>query len=457
MSIAARAIHGVNVCVIPSPDNDHRPLALRHRSLATVSAALLGVKALAILTILIAPTPAQLSTITTARIIQLTNKERVKAGLDPLTTNNALTLAAQDKGNNMLDNDYFAHISPTGITPWFWITKYNYDYLVAGENLAIDFVEAEDVVAAWMASPSHKANILHPDYTETGVAVVTGEFQGGTSTIVVHMFGKPAEATESEPVSTPTPSPATAGIQQTVSPTPSPSPTTTSTPAPTLPSPRIALIGNSTVQESVELNVTGTPDTTVHILANGEIVANTQLESDTGNLAVAISSLEDGEITLRAYATGVDNEAQTSNLSNPITVTKDTTGPSLTGDDLSFVIAPAFDTTQTAVTVPQAGGQYIRVFDAISAQTLEAVDELGNKTTLENIRLAPQFDETLTNQELAAPRRMVQLSRRIAAIISAVVLMLLGAAIVIRIRIQHPALITHASFVVLLATILFLV
>ncbi len=180
---------------IPHPGNDHRPWALRHPTLAILSVLLILTKVSAITVAALIPIPAQLSTITVDRIEQLTNNERQKSGLDALAVSPLLTAAAQQKGEDMLAHDYFAHISPAGVTPWYWMGKVGYTYTVAGENLAIDFTQAEDVFAAWLASPSHKANIMLPDYTEQGVAVVTGEFEGGTSTIVVHMFGHPAGGT----------------------------------------------------------------------------------------------------------------------------------------------------------------------------------------------------------------------------------------------------------------------
>ncbi len=190
MGTYAQALHGLKVCVIPNPDNDFRPLALRHQSLSAVTALLLVAKIAAASLIAILPIPAELSTITSARIVELTNARRKQVGLGTLAANSALASAAAQKAQDMLDKDYFAHISPAGVTPWFWMAKVGYEYEVAGENLAIDFIEAEDVVAAWLASPTHKDNMLLPAYTETGVAVATGEFQGGTSIVVVHMFGK---------------------------------------------------------------------------------------------------------------------------------------------------------------------------------------------------------------------------------------------------------------------------
>src|SRR5258708_5573544 len=162
-----RSLHHAKVCFIPHPTNNHHPLALRHRSLTAISILLIIAKILAISIIALTPSEATLSTITTNRIIQLTNIEREHQGLKALVTTSALTHAAELKAQDMLKNQYFAHISPTGVTPWHWMEQSGYTYEVAGENLAIDFTQAEDVVSAWLASPTHKANMLRPDYTET--------------------------------------------------------------------------------------------------------------------------------------------------------------------------------------------------------------------------------------------------------------------------------------------------
>ena len=456
MSVAARALHGINTCLLPSDANDNRPLALRHKPLAVVSASLLAIKALAILATILTPTPAQLATITANRVIQLTNQERVNAGLEPLKENSALSAAAKDKGNHMLEQDYFAHISPTGVTPWFWIQKHGYDYSVAGENLAIDFVEVEDVVAAWMASPSHRDNILHPDYTETGVAVVTGEFQGGTSTIVVHTFGRPATATLPSSTPTPTPTPQAAGTQQTATPTPTATPSPIPTPIeeePAPPAPRIAIVGSTTIQNELQLSVDSTPDTTLTVLANGTTLISEPTTEETTILTLDVSDIDDGDITVQAYATG----SPASPLSNTITVTKDTTGPEVATSDLTFVLSPLFDHTQAAAVVPHSDQEELKVFSATAPVTIEVTDELGNSTLLSDITLSPVLDETVDPATFSAPNRANQLSRRITGITFIVLLTLLLLAIVIRIRVQHPALITHASFVILLAGILFFV
>lgn len=121
--------------------------------------------------------------------ISLTNEERIDHGLTPLQSNRTLEKAALAKANDMLENQYFDHISPTGTTPWVFIKESGYRYNYAGENLAIDFSNLEDTHQAWMKSPTHRANILEPHYRDIGIATITGEFQGRTTTITVQMFG----------------------------------------------------------------------------------------------------------------------------------------------------------------------------------------------------------------------------------------------------------------------------
>lgn len=124
-------------------------------------------------------------------VIAQTNDERGKAGLSKLEKNGPLTVAAQLKGNDMLEKGYWAHVSPDGKEPWVWIAQAGYSYNRAGENLAKDFRDTISVTRAWMASPGHRANILNPNYKEIGVAVVSGPFNGYDSVLVVQMFGEP--------------------------------------------------------------------------------------------------------------------------------------------------------------------------------------------------------------------------------------------------------------------------
>ncbi len=132
--------------------------------------------------------------ITVEELIQDTNNERIKKGLRPLTYNPKLEKAAYDKAKNMFQYNYWAHYSPDGSSPWDFIRAQRYEYEYAGENLAKDFMFSRNVVDAWMASPTHRENILRNKYTEVGFAVVDGTLQGMPTTLVVQMFGTPLVA-----------------------------------------------------------------------------------------------------------------------------------------------------------------------------------------------------------------------------------------------------------------------
>ncbi len=129
------------------------------------------------------------SAINEQNIISLTNAERVKNGLNPLTADNNLKIASQNKAIDMISNNYFDHYSPNGKTPWYFISRANYDYSYAGENLAMDFKTSEGIVKAWMDSPTHRANILNYHYENIAISVINGEINNRQTTIVVQMFG----------------------------------------------------------------------------------------------------------------------------------------------------------------------------------------------------------------------------------------------------------------------------
>jgi len=131
------------------------------------------------------------SEITVQKVLDQTNNERKNAGLEPLQYNPILSLSAQKKAEDMFKNDYWAHTSPQGKTPWTFFDAAGYKYSVAGENLAKDFYDTESLLKAWMNSPSHKANIVHQKYKDIGIAVVNGTLGGIKTTLIVEHFGTP--------------------------------------------------------------------------------------------------------------------------------------------------------------------------------------------------------------------------------------------------------------------------
>lgn len=124
-------------------------------------------------------------------LVNSVNQERRSRSLNPLEVNSFLYLAAKNKGQDMIDKDYFEHFAPYGKSPWDFIHETGYQYQMAGENLAIDFESSQNAHEAWMNSSSHRGNILKKDYEEVGIAAVTGEFEGRQTTVIVEMFGKP--------------------------------------------------------------------------------------------------------------------------------------------------------------------------------------------------------------------------------------------------------------------------
>lgn len=126
-----------------------------------------------------------------SEVIRITNQKRTEAGLVALQTNSSLSQAAEAKGRHMLEQDYWAHVAPDGTEPWAFFSNVGYKYRYAGENLARDFSNPQSAVDAWMASPSHRDNLMSPKYTEIGLAVVEGDLNGVDTTIIVQLFGTP--------------------------------------------------------------------------------------------------------------------------------------------------------------------------------------------------------------------------------------------------------------------------
>ena len=137
-------------------------------------------------------------------IIALVNVDRARVGLSELKINATLGKAAETKVQDMLNKNYFSHVSPDNKTPWDFIKNVGYKYLAAGENLAIDFPTAEGVNEGLMNSPTHRANILNKLYTEIGVSVGYGIFEGRETILVAQYFGKPYATQPIKPATTPT-------------------------------------------------------------------------------------------------------------------------------------------------------------------------------------------------------------------------------------------------------------
>lgn len=174
---------------IPSHHNAYRPHILKRTWLVFFLALALAAEGFLVANLVVRGTGENfLAAVISSEIIHQTNRERVRNGIGGLTENTQLDAAAFAKAQDMARKGYFAHVGPGGIQPWEWIRAAGYTYQYAGENLAVRFVDSSDVVNAWMASPSHHANMVKEVYTDIGVGIAQGVYEGQPATFVVQYF-----------------------------------------------------------------------------------------------------------------------------------------------------------------------------------------------------------------------------------------------------------------------------
>lgn len=129
--------------------------------------------------------------LTPDNLLAIINQDRVQNELSALRVNINLQQAALQKAQDMLQNNYFAHTSPQGLEPWDFIKQAGFDYSFAGENLAINYDNAYELTRDLLESPAHRDNIRSAQFSEVGIAVVNGIYQGQAATIMVQMFARP--------------------------------------------------------------------------------------------------------------------------------------------------------------------------------------------------------------------------------------------------------------------------
>jgi hypothetical protein len=182
----------MKLAFIPHHANQYRPHLIRRYGITALLIAIIGVQ----LGYNFSTTGTVLgdkAAISSEVLLNDTNAERVKHQLPPLEVDAKLSQAAFLKAKDMLARQYWAHNAPDGTTPWQWFSEAGYNYSYAGENLAKNFRSADAVTAAWIASPEHEANIIGEHYTQVGFAVVDGVLNGKETTLVVALYGTPAD------------------------------------------------------------------------------------------------------------------------------------------------------------------------------------------------------------------------------------------------------------------------
>jgi len=400
---------------VPHERNGYRPHVLGHRALALFSLMLVSLKVATIVIISVGPIlPAYSSAITTGNIISLTNASRKEFGLGSVVENSVLNKAAQAKANDMLAKGYFSHNNPDGKTPWDFIVAAGYNYLSAGENLAINFTEAENVETAWMNSPGHKANILNKNFEEIGVGIAEGQYQDHMAIFVVQMFGIPS------------------GQKVTLTDKP------TAVQTETVPPPVTAAV----------LPLVTKPENTKVAGAQGqkaEVVASSPVPPDATAQEITLdntqANLEDGRLSISAHASG------------------------------NVVKLVAAYGEQAIMLEPKEGGLWkgnadvTAVFVGNTRVSLQAFDILGNAKTVQLAEFAgstPQNFNVLPEAKAATvslagftfqPKAVEQ---RVYLLFIAGILTSLIFAIAIRKHIQHVVMVANGAFVVILACVLFI-
>jgi len=189
-SVKTRINKRVKLAVVPHKANQYRPHAIRRYGIAVLLVAVIAVQAVynGVHSGNVLGVQAQ---ITPTGLLAATNQQRANDNEQPLNINPELMKAAQLKVQNMFAEQYWAHTAPDGTTPWHWFDVVGYNYDSAGENLAKDFTTSDSTVSAWMASPTHRANILNSSYKDVGFAIMDSTLNGQPTTLVVALYGSP--------------------------------------------------------------------------------------------------------------------------------------------------------------------------------------------------------------------------------------------------------------------------
>ena len=179
---------------IPHAENDYKPRSLQPKRLLFHAAGALAIKVIVVILVAYFPLTAwmtpDVSRIEGAKIIALTNDLRKSLSLDTLTENQKLDQAAIKKVDDMLINQYFAHVSPQsfGLEHFLKLASYA-NYITVGENLAMGYDNATEVMAAWKNSPTHYSNLVDPNFKEIGVALVGGIYKEQDTVFTAQYFG----------------------------------------------------------------------------------------------------------------------------------------------------------------------------------------------------------------------------------------------------------------------------
>lgn len=185
--------HHISDYFFPHPRNNYRPHIFSYASIIAIAITIIVAEiGYVTQTKYVFLNTDFLAAVLPSVLADLTNVARADSGLTQVTRSPILDKAAEDAAQDMATKGYFSHVAPDGTTPWHWLDQEGYAYSYAGQNLAVNFTDSENVQTAWLASPTHRENIMKPQYTEVGFGTATGTYQGQETTFVVEYFATPA-------------------------------------------------------------------------------------------------------------------------------------------------------------------------------------------------------------------------------------------------------------------------
>jgi hypothetical protein len=126
-------------------------------------------------------------------VVFLINAERDARGLSVLSLNEKLQKAAKAKAYSVALSGRLEHTSSLNGELWKPLKDAGYSYALVGENLGVNIADPTALVSEWMASPSHRANILNPEFEDVAVAVQRANFLGDSADYIVLYTAKPKQ------------------------------------------------------------------------------------------------------------------------------------------------------------------------------------------------------------------------------------------------------------------------
>lgn len=177
----------------PNSENNYLPSILHFKKLLLLSFSAFFLKTFVIALVVFLPVTAWLSpnfySTESEKIVNLTNELRDDLHINRLIKNEKLKQASRDKLNDVFINQYFDHISKNGRDLDYWLSDNEYDYSLAGENIAMGYKGADSIFNAWKRSEYHYNNLVNPSFTNIGVAVSDGVYSDKNTVVAVQILG----------------------------------------------------------------------------------------------------------------------------------------------------------------------------------------------------------------------------------------------------------------------------